>query len=1000
MKRILWILVLAFAGWLGYTKWVNQDFPYPWEYLRTAPDIEETLAWKSYSTCWDNFRLNFPYHIQTIGVSDFEQDGSRILIVSEPPKHFSAYEAENIFSHFNIKSEIKTHTIGYDGWVKDFVVVLSGGSDRQKKRAIEKLYEYVFQSNYKPHFLNLSKNFTDKLNSGSNYSISAAEINNWFVEGEDKWFVDANDSEKEEILDKLLNTNEYGVYYSKKPGFVAWVMPKGSITDYVKDARRFTLDADIIIGAIAGSSSLAIIGRERTSNEFALPPLRVETILQLAAADKQQISQSYERMNMFAGKISGGQDWAPIYLSDDLLNTEYGSLLNITDQMLKGWSQHGEITYHNFMYSKPTKYPFEHSVTEEINTPSLTFNWNTKGAAYVVKYNEFDVVALNRTGSLPVTYIPEGIDHSEIPFEKVRECEEKFYDFFSSLKDPNLVRVVQYAAIYQIFSAFDVTAYGQKNVANKPTQDVTAEYSNKLLSAILNYKGSAEPSFADILSNYREGEDADNSAFMSAFVKILSSGGFESAINAVKPKISTISDRFGSQGMEVLSFIMGHPRFDRDFSYNTAQISENSVTEIVEWYQANNEHFQNINQNIDQLGISRKEVMDKYVNSYNGSHEDWIKTPSIVISWSTDSTFSTGGHNIDARMLGLQVDRSLVSGQVKVIEQNGVRRLLVAADDVNRITPTMIRELETRGAVGIQRVEGKMLGGTVRNRNSVLSSTSKSERGFAEPSKNYAKFVKEDIEVASNGVPYKRYNINGQEYVGETHAPFVVFPKSKIAEIDGITSAMKGRKISNGEFKVLSFVDDASTTSTLKNYCHKNFLETPITSISDLKVVFSKNPKKTFHLVGHIEDGAIYVPETGVKLPLNEIQLIAEQTNVNYMIVGCESAFQKGSGAAGFAYKINSVEVSKALGMALESSKDVYTFTHTLARNSRLQLIVYEVPMKDLGYTASKLTKTEKVVAVVGGAVLGAGAATGLIITVSGGGGEDDDDDDEKNKDS
>ena len=116
------------------------------------------------------------------------------------------------------------------------------------------------------------------------------------------------------------------------------------------------------------------------------------------------------------------------------------------------------------------------------------------------------------------------------------------------------------------------------------------------------------------------------------------------------------------------------------------------------------------------------------------------------------------------------------------------------------------------------------------------------------------------------------------------------------------------------------------------------------------------------------------------------------------MIVGCESAFQKGSGAAGFAYKINSVEVSKALGMALESSKDVYTFTHTLARNSRLQLIVYEVPMKDLGYTASKLTKTEKVVAVVGGAVLGTGAATGLIITVSGGGGEDDDD--EKNKDS
>jgi hypothetical protein len=700
---------------------------------------------------------------------------------------------------------------------------------------------------------------------------------------------------------------------------------------------------------------------------------------------------------MFAGKISGGQDWAPIYLSDDLLNTEYGSLLNITDQMLKGWSQHGEVTYHNFMYSKPTNYPFEHSVVKEIKTQSLTFNWNTKGAAYVAKYNEFDVVSLNRTGSLPVTYIPEGIEHSKIPFKKVRVCEEKFYDFFSSLKDPNLIRVVQYAAIYQMFSAFDVSANGHSNYTSKPSVDVPYEYSNKLLYKILGYNKSSskKPSLGDILANYQEDDDSDRSGIYAALAKILYSNEFDDGINSVKPKISAISEKFGSEGMAILSFVMGHPRLDRDFSYNSNQISENSVLEIVKWYQSNNKNFQTINQNINKLGIDRKAVMDEYVNSYSNCRADWIKTPSIVISWNTDSTFVSGGHNIDAKMLGLKVDKSLASGQVRIIEENGLRKVLIAAEDINHITSNMIREIETQGLKGVQKVEGKMLGGTVRNRNTVLSSATKSERGLYETRNSSAKFVRGEVEVANNGIPYKKYNINGQEFVGETHAPFVLFPKAKILEIDRITTAMKGRKIAEGEFKVLSFVEDASTNSTLKNYCNKNYLEKSIGSISDLKVVFEKNPKKTFHLVGHIENGSIYVPETGVRLPLNEIQMIAKQTNVNYMIVGCESAFESGAGAAGFAYKINSVEVAKSLGMALESSKDLYTFTHTLAHNSRLQLIVYEVPMQDLGYATTKLATNEKLVAIIAGT----GASTGIIIVIAGGGDDDDDDDDvKKNK--
>ena len=108
MKKVLSVFLLVFLGWSGCTKFINPDSAYPWEYFKTATAVEETLAWKSYASCWDNFRLNYPYHIQAIGVSDFEQDGSRIVVVSEPPKHFQAYKAEEIFSQFKVKAAIKT----------------------------------------------------------------------------------------------------------------------------------------------------------------------------------------------------------------------------------------------------------------------------------------------------------------------------------------------------------------------------------------------------------------------------------------------------------------------------------------------------------------------------------------------------------------------------------------------------------------------------------------------------------------------------------------------------------------------------------------------------------------------------------------------------------------------------------------------------------------------------------------------------------------------------
>ena len=52
-------------------------------------------------------------------------------------------------------------------------------------------------------------------------------------------------------------------------------------------------------------------------------------VLVLAAVDDDTLSQSYERNAFTAGSSYARWDWAPIYLSPALLDTEYGENLEI-----------------------------------------------------------------------------------------------------------------------------------------------------------------------------------------------------------------------------------------------------------------------------------------------------------------------------------------------------------------------------------------------------------------------------------------------------------------------------------------------------------------------------------------------------------------------------------------------------------------------------------------------------------------------------------------------
>jgi hypothetical protein len=146
-------------------------------------------------------------------------------------------------------------------------------------------------------------------------------------------------------LKERAGHQETGVFYSTNPGPVVALLPRaeaGVLNDYVPDLRKFFVDTDALLGAIKANDSLiALIGRERTSRMTVAQPLRVETVLLLASRRDSHLAQSYERTRAFAGKLLAGTsadlfgwDWAPILLSDALADTEFGSLLNFTDDIL------------------------------------------------------------------------------------------------------------------------------------------------------------------------------------------------------------------------------------------------------------------------------------------------------------------------------------------------------------------------------------------------------------------------------------------------------------------------------------------------------------------------------------------------------------------------------------------------------------------------------------------------------------------------------------------
>ena len=617
----------------------------------------------------DSFRETYPFHLQVVGLTAPLIDQSRVLIISEPPPHISPEYFLSIVDSIRGEAFVRTNRVGYDGWVRDAVLALPPLSEDKLAFLLTRLHRDLYGTSYKANAVLLPIKPPPANNRSLDLSVSVGDLNNWLNNKELKFTPAIGGSARP--ISEMLSSRQSGVFISNQRGLVIWSIPRNQdISEYRAEARQFFLDSDLIVGAIANSRQLAIIARERAEPLLRLPPLRFETALTLASEKNDELGQSYERTQLFAGRLSNKADWAPIYLSNSLVNTEFGSLLNITDQLLKSWSLDGAIEYINFEYPKPSKWaafprPMQ-ALFKERKIDSILFNWNTEGVGYVAPLGENEFFAINRSGALPITYGFK--DKSAQNYEMVA------YDYFSRLGNPDLARVVQYTSLYQIFRKFGInTKQSAIQGTLLPGNKVLALEAARLLTRL---QISSVNDFAKYMQmQVDKGEISQQGANVVKKLILDDKKIIEKLVNSINQgKI-----RWHGEAIAALAAGIASPRT------SIANIKDASLRKwVVSTYYLITDP--EINWFINYF-FEIDKVKDRYVESLSQDSNTWIKTPSIVLSKNivNDSIVGVGGHNLDSKLTRLRASSKVPAGKIGLVREGSDIVILYNPKDIGRI---------------------------------------------------------------------------------------------------------------------------------------------------------------------------------------------------------------------------------------------------------------------------------------------------------------------------
>jgi hypothetical protein len=510
-----------------------------WTFNPASPN--EPCPASSGCATWLAFRQSHPWPYQAIALE--ESNGEAVIILSEPPPVLTRTQYRQLlmalFASGLVDLTYCRWPTGIDGYLEDIVVRVRD-NDASKMRFVSSedletkegprgiidrlrlLYrlEYGTSDGFSLESVDSSPQNQAPI---GELKIPVTDLVGWVASDTGQWRAIGNESLPPTTMSQLYTAKSPGAFVDNA-GIVVLVVPKNSrLADVRAPFRRFAVASDLIIGARGSKNgSMLLFARSRSVPLSVLPPLRFESFAGFARNRAGNIAQSYERRRIFAGKIQTGKyagwDWAPILLSPQLDDTEFGTLLNFADQILKSWSQHAEVEYYAFLYSSPRAYPFGDQAASEyfqtkFNTTSLLFNWNTDEFSTINRIGTEDYLTATRTGALRILYRPgDSLDFtandesgsSDARTDADQKAQEA-QDYFASLGNPILVRVVQNVLLYQAEQNFLTIAdpQDQKRQARSDLVEVVLEQqATKWLTAAKQHKimGSENAVLVDLVN--------------------------------------------------------------------------------------------------------------------------------------------------------------------------------------------------------------------------------------------------------------------------------------------------------------------------------------------------------------------------------------------------------------------------------------------------------------------------------------------------------------------
>lgn len=700
LKRLGWavaVLLMALVALIAIL-FTTRDPPPPMDTGYAAPCDANDRACET----WRIFRRAHPFPYQVVAVGE-PRDGQMTVVLSEPPPSLDRAALDDLLRETfgaSVRLQRLRWMIGVDGWLEDVVVTLDAPSpdDSSKQAALRDGLAAVHIALYGTALGSEVERIVEAIPGAARLAVAShhatpSELRMWLAAGDQGWQRVSGDDEPVQ-WSALAGHPEVGAYRSKDGVLTLLALPAHLITgpgaalSAVRiPFREFAVSTESVIGGASTASGLVvIIGRARTSVQQIAAPLRFETFVTLVAGAQQadQLSQSYERNSPFAGKLSRSspyplRDWAPIYLSPELIDTEFGALLNITDQMLKSWSMAGEIEYLHFNYRKPDHFPFGGKsllsvVNKKTGANSLLFNWNTAGSAVASRRDGLTVVASTRSGALPVTYGADGKPASE-GGAVLYELEDEGYAYFSSLNDPNLVRVVQYTVLYQVlrravedYAASNTLASGASEHRWPPHvvegRGRMAGGLRNLLAILKTDPSSLRPTKAvKVLSSFLDEHASLGEERLAAMLADARSPegheylraerrSYDERVVAFERRVQQHNTR-----AKALSSLSGEAlrRLDADLTASKAALSAEETVLKSHSIGSRLHEAAGALQQIVQLSTDIEEARHAYVAAFDHANPGSIRTPSIVLSWGSKSTLGQGGHSLRSRALRLEV---------------------------------------------------------------------------------------------------------------------------------------------------------------------------------------------------------------------------------------------------------------------------------------------------------------------------------------------------------